>query len=530
MFVTYRRARYRGVMTELPSVGRSMRTVQCSREPLGSPADADGPQVRRGILRSPSAAPEHAPVASAQVSGPGRCCSTATVGNPLPSPTAEMSAPTVMTRRSRDRCFVTAEVVVLNRNGVGIAADSAATLSGIRPKTYNTANKLFALSAMQPVAIMVYDSSAFGVTPWETIVKTYRDHRKAEPLATISAYAADLIDYLSLKFSCDSVDYRQVFLPQGIVQSELNRLRQMLLEAIVANPAVQPVQESDLNEAIERLIKNRMDELANFPNVEHLDGSGVEEDVAGIRDDLQHRIDETLGSLTGLIGLTSYNISPEVRQLIFELMCRSAMKAGSHPGSSGVVLAGFGDEEMLPALSHFYLDGVVDGTIRRSSIEDKRISEDNRVEIVPFAQKEIIRTLMEGVHPRYSRHNLGMVYYFLEETKEKFGAADEGLVSHCDKFYERMQTNLESYVQKTHSDPIRAIVEHLPKDGLGDMAEALVDITSLTQRITPGSETVGGPTDVAVITKGDGLIWIKRKHYFEPELNPRYFERLSLAK
>ena len=34
------------------------------------------------------------------------------------------------------------------------------------------------------------------------------------------------------------------------------------------------------------------------------------------------------------------------------------------------------------------------------------------------------------------------------------------------------------------------------------------------------AETVGGPIDVAVISKGDGFIWIKRKHYFSTELNP----------
>jgi len=36
-------------------------------------------------------------------------------------------------------------------------------------------------------------------------------------------------------------------------------------------------------------------------------------------------------------------------------------------------------------------------------------------------------------------------------------------------------------------------------------------------------ETVGGPIDVAVISKGDGFVWIKRKHYFRPELNHCFF-------
>ncbi len=53
---------------------------------------------------------------------------------------------------------MTSEVVILNRGAVAIAADSAVTLGGPSPKIYNTANKLFALSTIEPVAVMVYGS------------------------------------------------------------------------------------------------------------------------------------------------------------------------------------------------------------------------------------------------------------------------------------------------------------------------------------------------------------------------------------
>lgn len=43
------------------------------------------------------------------------------------------------------------------------------------------------------------------------------------------------------------------------------------------------------------------------------------------------------------------------------------------------------------------------------------------------------------------------------------------------------------------------------------MAEALLSITSLKRKMSISLETVGGPIDVAVITKGDGFIWVKRK-------------------
>ena len=72
-----------------------------------------------------------------------------------------------------------------------------------------------------------------------------------------------------------------------------------------------------------------------------------------------------------------------------------------------------------------------------------------------------------------------------------------------------------------------SIVALLPKEELAELAEALVNLTSFKRRVTPAAETVGGPVDVAVISKGDGLVWLKRKHYFPPELNPRYFRRLG---
>ena len=59
------------------------------------------------------------------------------------------------------------------------------------------------------------------------------------------------------------------------------------------------------------------------------------------------------------------------------------------------------------------------------------------------------------------------------------------------------------------------VIGMLPKDELAVVAETFVGLTSFKRRVSMQSETVGGPIDVAVISKGDGFIWIKRKHYFE---------------
>ena len=69
------------------------------------------------------------------------------------------------------------------------------------------------------------------------------------------------------------------------------------------------------------------------------------------------------------------------------------------------------------------------------------------------------------------------------------------------------------------------VVQNLPKEELGGMAEAMVNLTSLKRRVSLDQETVGGPVDIAIISKGDGFVWIKRKNYFDTALNPSYINR-----
>ena len=71
------------------------------------------------------------------------------------------------------------------------------------------------------------------------------------------------------------------------------------------------------------------------------------------------------------------------------------------------------------------------------------------------------------------------------------------------------------------------MVSLLPKDELPNLAESLVALTSLKRHVSHDLETVGGPIDVALISKSDGFIWIKRKHYFRSELNPQFTANYS---
>ncbi|HNS20691.1 MAG TPA: hypothetical protein PKH24_09335 [Sedimentisphaerales bacterium] len=95
-----------------------------------------------------------------------------------------------------------------------------------------------------------------------------------------------------------------------------------------------------------------------------------------------------------------------------------------------------------------------------------------------------------------------------------------------DKLLPDLYNEWRVFRRRQYTDPVMNTAASLPKDELAAMAEALVNLTRFKRRISSEPETVGGPIDVAVITKGEGFVWTKRKHYFVPELNPRYMARL----
>jgi len=97
------------------------------------------------------------------------------------------------------------------------------------------------------------------------------------------------------------------------------------------------------------------------------------------------------------------------------------------------------------------------------------------------------------------------------------------ITENSDKMLDDFNQQLGDYRKNEFSSPITKVVAMLPKDELASMAEALISLTSFKRKVTMDIESVGGPIDVAVISKGDGFVWIKRKHYFSRELNYQFF-------
>jgi hypothetical protein len=60
----------------------------------------------------------------------------------------------------------------------------------------------------------------------------------------------------------------------------------------------------------------------------------------------------------------------------------------------------------------------------------------------------------------------------------------------------------------------------MPIQDVIDFAHFLVDMSAKYSRYTPGYQTIGGPIDIAAVTKHEGFKWVRRKHYYDLTLNP----------
>jgi hypothetical protein len=204
--------------------------------------------------------------------------------------------------------------------------------------------------------------------------------------------------------------------------------------------------------------------------------------------------------------------------------------------SSGIVIAGFGDDDLYPCLVSYEIESVVNDRLKYKDYYKSQVGEQNIASVVPFAQREMVISFMEGIAPTYQEN----IRDYLEGVFDKY---PEEIAKHLKRLSSSEKTALITTLKKLGSDlssefwdkvdqwakdkninPILSTVSVLPIDELASMAESLVNLTSFKRRVTLVPETVRGPIDVAVISKGDGFIWIKRKHYFDSVENKHFFD------
>jgi hypothetical protein len=397
---------------------------------------------------------------------------------------------------------MTAEVAIMNTQGIALAADSAVTLGA--GKTYNSADKLFALSKYHPVGIMMYSSASIMGIEWETIIKTYRDFLGKKSFDTLSEYAGDFINYLS-KFPYFTEKQMKDYL-KSVCFDVFSHILSWFLDDLHAEfDEKENIELSQIDAFFTATLKKIKEKMKKTEDEKQLK---VDEDYI---DANPETIDEMIK-----IVFENYQVSKKQAADLTAVLKLNFQKCGWIDNYTGIVIAGYGEREILPAVHDFCISGKLGKSLIYFNENIDKIDGEHIASIDPYAQTEMVHQFAKGIDPD-----------FAEMITNKFDAALRslsGLLRDSDKQKIDILTDLfggyiDATIDAVYKGPIMDIVACMQKSELTSMAEAMVNLTALKRHVSLDSETVGGPIDVALITKGDGFIWIKKKTNYDPVLN-----------
>ncbi|MEM8937683.1 MAG: hypothetical protein AAGC77_14900 [Pseudomonadota bacterium] len=424
---------------------------------------------------------------------------------------------------------MTSEVVLMNRQAVAMAADSAVTISGDQYlKTYNSADKLFPLVEGQPVAVMIYNNAEIMSTPWETVISIYRESARGRPMETVAAYAQDFMEFLSGNpdlFPADHQDtefFKVAAVVYTVLAEEFDRQVRKFEESNAGRVTehISAIFEFVVNELHGDYQRYPDDspraDLPCFP-------SGMAEQV---RRRYDSEIDALIGSLLGALKnqYSGLVVSEDTRKKLREIAVFAVTKDAFFEHYTGVVFAGFGAKEKFPSMRSYLCSSVILGILKRRADREAAINADSGPVFQPFAQDRMIRTFLTGMD-QYLR-----MFVFGETLKLSTGLVADVVgrtpnLSDAQRnqiFRDYSQNNLrnalgeffrsiDNYQYAVHTRPILRAIGSLPKKELGETAASLIKLNSFQQKVMNSVETVGGPIDVAVITRNGGLEWSREK-------------------
>lgn len=411
---------------------------------------------------------------------------------------------------------MTAMVGILNKHAVAIAADSALTVTsnGSR-RIYNTSQKIFPFSDSNPVAKMTYGSAMFMGVPWEVIINLYRKERGDRTFKTMGEYCEDFLDFIrkSDYFSGDE-NQKWYFLRElRHVYDKLTAAAQARAEDDIAQ--LEDPSAEQKNAAVR---KRLMEVLKELPELCREDGKAEELKGCSFRkfekftdefweefqkeDDV--RIDEDLRDVW--------------HQVIYEYITSEFFYK-----CSGLVFIGYGSKDLFPSYHSIYISGIFNGRLRWCQDDSDRINaEDGTALIRPFAQDDVIMTMVKGIAPDFYNKALEENKTELDEYRDNVidklkeaGVSDDVIakVNEIDNnhYVTAYKSHLDVFANENYIDGTLDAVDSFNVEDLTNMAGSLISITNLQRHFSSSEESVGGPVEVAVITKADGFKWVKHK-------------------
>jgi hypothetical protein len=424
---------------------------------------------------------------------------------------------------------MTAEVAIINRSAVTLATDSAVTLT-VRgsEKIYNSADKLFELSDRDPIGIMVYNNPEYMGISLEVAIKQFRLRRRH--VASVFEAAEQFFDYLLEELAPDKTlqqQHAKAILHRHFLSIRAQFTRRVSREYEEKHGKARNV---DLWSLFRQIVCGRISEAESARPPKCFSDTSESTIAAFYSGTLYALTDEVFGD---------FALEEEHKALLTRMGVLLLHRDIYSDSFTGLIFAGFGESEIFPSLVAYKVDGVIFGKLKKLET-DRVMTSRSEVsgKILPFAQREMVDRFLYGIDPEFEQVIEQYIEAAVEATGENIAealprrrsrATNQKLKESMTRAAHKVLTHWRERMVPANKERFMLEVQNMillmPKQELAFLAQELINLTSVKRKFSSGVESVGGPIDVAVISRTDGFVWVRRKHYFEPNLNPRYFYR-----
>ena len=304
---------------------------------------------------------------------------------------------------------MTSEVLLMNLEAVVLGADSAVTISAPDRGRFSQSGieKIFLVNEKGPVAAMVYGGGSYCGLPWRTVLGQFSDYCGPD-LLSLDDYFSKLNDYLANIEKHTNVGIDPSYEVDNFNAYMDDFIHDYLLWVLAAGwTPGQPIPEATAFKALKYLEQEVLFE-PDMPYSGEADAAGpvprARVEASSRLTDLVARnlasaVSTALGRKLQGVAMPEAVIPPLLRLAVESLVVEWLPDSSLY---TGLVLAGFGAGQALPALYSFRFIGAFGGLLKTRRYAPRRPRPNSDPVIFhSYAQDQLIRGFVYGALPEY---------------------------------------------------------------------------------------------------------------------------------
>lgn len=387
----------------------------------------------------------------------------------------------------------------MNKIAAALASDSSVTMSTGNQvlRSYPTAEKIFPLTHPHRLAVLHNGCTELLRVPYAVLLAEW--HRTlTAPLARVSDYATSFLMWIEAQTGIFDDANQDNFL-EWMLRDYFLAVRNDILEECHRRSLQPEDWETPIAAALlEEVLAPRLRHLRELSSSENLDQADIDAFMTShaktVQAALEWVFDDTPRSESG-------------DQLLNEMASTVVAATESFSSDADLIFVGFGEEELFPASQAVGVGGIFAGKVKSTIHPYNAITTDDSAYISPYAQTEAMHTFLRGYHPDF----LAAAHQNLETALTAREHDPKDATFDTSKHHEQLTDQFERLSWDEFLQPLVSTVAGLPKAELARMAESLVGLQVLRKLTRAEAETVGGPLDVATLTRGEGFTWCRHK-------------------